>query len=99
LMKADSLGVKRRAEGRRRVHRQTESGFGFGEARLIFFLRKCRVWLRVDVVLLPAAKPRGGIDFRAGQFPRGGRAGKELSFRSPSVARPLCCAGRQSGNQ
>jgi hypothetical protein len=55
-----------------------ERAFGLGEARLVFFLRKCGVWLGVDVLLLLAAKPHGrpgracgGIDIHLGER-RGG---------------------------
>jgi hypothetical protein len=48
-----------------------ERGFGLGEARLVFVLHKCGVWLGVDVLLLLAAKPCGGIDIRLGER-RGG---------------------------
>jgi hypothetical protein len=64
------MGRARGHRGRwRRVPHRVGSGFGLGEARLFFC--KCRVWLGVDVLLLLAPGPGGGIDFRAGEW-RGG---------------------------
>jgi hypothetical protein len=56
-------------------------GFGLGGAKLVFFLRKWRVWLGVDSLLLPAAKPSGFIDLCWGQF----RCGFVLGGASATV--------------
>ena len=72
-----------RAGGRRRVPGRAESGFGLGEARLIFFLRKCRVWRGIDCFPLLLVKPRGAINFRA----RGRRGGfRSKTGRSSSLS-------------
>jgi hypothetical protein len=47
------------------------SGFGLGGTKLVFFLRRCGVWLGVDGFLLLLAKPSGFIDIGFGER-RGG---------------------------
>ena len=48
------------------MSRRAGSGFGLGEARVVFFLGNCRAWLGVGGFPLLPAKPGGGIDFRVG---------------------------------